>query len=349
MEIRMTVIRWKVYALLLPALSLAVASAEAKADPFKAKFRGSVVSEYTDNLFHLSTDDFDAFDPDQVPGERFFDLEDPEDIVTRIRLKGALDWRVAKKREFGIDLEVTHYAHARNSISDYSSFDVEFGYDVTRRDRIHAGADMVFGRFAKNYAVAATGMFEPAVYDQAMTRLGYARRIGKHLEVGAEVRKQDREYDAPVQTRDRAGDYLAGHVEYETSKRVTGRTSFHVADIETPIDTAALVPEDRSFDEWMLGQSFEFRVGKKTGIDLSAQIRQRDFSTAETLDLGRFDRTDRRLRVKVVVSRKCTRRLSLRAHAGFTNSDSDRLDPASMTDEVGYDETVLGFGLGFGF
>jgi hypothetical protein len=208
---------------------------------------------------------------------------------------------------------------------------------------------MVFGRFVKNYAVASTGMFEPAVYDQTMTRLGYTRSIGKDLEVGVEVRKQDREYDAPVQTRDRSGDYLAGHVDYETSKRVTGSTSFHVADIETPVDTAALVPQDRSFDEWMLGQSFEFRVGKKTGIGVSAQVRQRDFSTSETLDLGRFDRTDRRLRVKVGVSRKCTRRISLRAHAAFTNSDSDRIDPTYTTDEVGYDETVLGFGLGFDF
>lgn len=329
----------------LLTVGLACFPAVAAKKKFKVGFQGSVSSEFTDNLFHLSDDQLDEFDNEQGPGEQYFDMDDPEDIVTRLRLRANLDWRMDKRRDFRVILRGSYYAHARNSVSDYPRMNVELRHDLTSDDRLYGGVDVVLDRFWKNYRVSNTLSFAPASYDQTVIRLGYERRIHKDWSMGSEYRIQNRDYDAPLASRDRDGDYLVVFTTYELAKRVGGATSIHYGDVATPVEVDNGIPEDRSYTEWFAEQSFRFKPAKKTRLELALQFRQRNSATDFSQDLARFDRVDRRSRVSLAAKRELGKRLSLEAHATYTNNDSDRIDPAIQTDEVGYDETSFGIGL----
>jgi hypothetical protein len=330
-------------------VSLAGIPASSAKDKFKSRIRGSLLSEYTDNLFHLSDEELAEFDDLQDPGEQFFNMESPEDIVTRLRVAADLSWKIEKKRRIGLVIRASYYAHARNSISDFPRLDAQFGYDITKKDQLYLGVNVIVDRFWKNYKVSNTSVFAPAVYDQGMGRIGYLRDIGKHWNVGVEYRRQDRQYDPPLESRDRTGNYLAAYTSYDISKKIEGGTEAHYGDIDTGVEIDNMVPEDRSYTETSVRQDFGFGFGKRTGLDLTLQYRQRNASTPFEQDLARFDRVDRRYRAGIVFGWEVTRNLLLRANAVYTRNDSDRIDPTILTDEVGYTESVFGLGLRYTF
>ena len=66
-------------------------------------------------------------------------MEDPEDIVTRLRLRADLDWKLAKKRMVSLELRAGYFFHARNDVANYPNFEISVRWDVTRADLIHGG------------------------------------------------------------------------------------------------------------------------------------------------------------------------------------------------------------------
>ena len=59
-------------------------------------------------------------------------------------------------------------------------------------------------------------------------------------------------------------------------------------------------------------------------------------------DGGRYNRQDDRVRLRVAVRRYFDKNKVLGFYATWINSDSDRSDPTVDTDEVGYEEFVVG-------
>ena len=66
--------RLRLIAVLLPILCALTLSGVAAKDGFKAKFRGDLFFDYTDNLFRLDDVEISEFDTLQDPGERFYGL-----------------------------------------------------------------------------------------------------------------------------------------------------------------------------------------------------------------------------------------------------------------------------------
>ena len=334
--------------LLFSVLLLIGLPVEAK-DKFKARYRVSAVSEYTDNLFHLSNDELDEFDMKQDPGEQFFDMDGTDDVVTRLRLRIDLSWKVAKKRDFELMLRGSYYTHVQNKISNYPRLDLGFRYDITRVDLLYGGIDVIVDRFWKNYKIADSIEFAPAIYDQAVATIGYARDLNKRWVAGVEYRHRRRDYEPPLESRDRDGNYLVGYTTYDMSRWSTGETIAHYGDIDTPTELDFGIPEDRSYTELLGEQNFRFWLSLRTFLDLHLQYRQRNASTPFKEDLARYNRVDRRYRVQIAVGAELLKGLVLQGRVGYTLNESDRIDPSIITDEVGYNEATAGIGLRYQF
>jgi hypothetical protein len=335
-------------ALIVLVCGLAVPSVSAKGT-FKAKFRGDLFFDYTDNLFRLDDVEIDEFDNLQDPGERFYNMESPEDVIVRLRLRGDLSWRVGKKRKVSLALLGAYYGHARNSISDYPVFAATLSGDLTKKDNLYAGVDVIYDRFWKNLKVADTGLFAPAIYDQVDLRLGYVRQIKKRWDVAFEYRHRIREYAPPLEVRDREGDYLTGSTTYRVVKRLVGETIVDYGNVVTDTQVVDGILEDRSYVQALLEQNFSFKLSKRSYLDLGVQYRQRRYTTDVEEDLARYDRVDPRWRLAAVYGYELTKKLDIETRLRQTNADSERIDPTADSDQLGYTETRFGVGLRYRF
>ncbi|MCK5438728.1 MAG: hypothetical protein KAI97_02230, partial [Gemmatimonadetes bacterium] len=315
-------------------------------DTFKAKFRGDLFFDYTDNLFRLDDVELDEFDNFQDPGERFYNMETPEDVIVRLRLRGDLSWRLAKKRKLRLALLGSYIGHASNSISDFPRFAATLSGDITKRDQLYGGVEVIYDRFWKNLRVGDTDIFAPAIYSQVDLRIGYVREIKKRWNVAIEYLHRIREYDPPLEVRDRDGDYLTGSTAYRLAKKVAGETVVDVGNVVT--GTQVVFPGiliDRSYVQAVIEQNFSFKLSGRSVLDLGVQYRQRRFTTDEQADTARYDRVDPRWRVGAVWGYEVTKSLTLELRARHTNADSDRVDPTANVDQLGYTESRFGFGI----
>ena len=341
--------RLRLITVLLPILCALTLSSVAAKDGFKAKFRGDLFFDYTDNLFRLDDVEISEFDTLQDPGERFYDMESPEDVIVRLRLRGDLSWKLGKKRKLRLALLGGFYGHARNSISDYPIFAATLSGDLTKKDRLYGGVDMIYDRFWKNLRVSDTSVFAPAIYDQVKLRLGYVRKIKKRWNVAIEYRHMFRQYDPPLEVRDRDGDYLTGSTAYRVVKKVAGETIVEVGNVVTDTEVVQGVVIDRSYLQALVEQNFSFKLSKRSNLDLGVQYRQRDFTTDQELDVARYDRVDPRWRLAAVYGYGLTKKLDLEFRGRYTKADSDRIDPTADSDQLGYTETRMGIGVRYKF
>jgi len=337
------------FAALFPLLIALTAPSIAAKDSFKANFRGDLFFDYTDNLFRLDDVELSEFDTLQDPGQRFYDMESPEDVIVRLRLRGDFSWRLGKKRKLRLSVLGSYYGHASNTISDYPRFGAELSGDVTKRDRLYAGVDVIYDRFWKNLRIANTTLFAPAIYDQADLRIGYVREIKKRWSFALEYRHRIRQYEPPLEVRDRDGDYLTGSTAYRVAKKVRGETIVEVGNVVTDTQVVSGILVDRSYLEALIEQNFSFKLSKRTALDLGVQYRQRDFTTDEQEDVARYDRVDPRWRVAGVFGWEVVKNLTLEARARHTVADSERVDPTADSDQLGYTESRFGLGVRYKF
>ena len=139
--------------------------AVAAKDNFKIRFLGDLFTDYTDNLYRLSDEELREFDDLQAPGQRFFNMPSSDDVIIRLRLRGDFDWRIAKKRKVRLMLRGSYYGHGTNTIADYPRFEIALSGDLTKRDNLYGGVDLIYDRFWKNLRVATTRLFAPGIYD----------------------------------------------------------------------------------------------------------------------------------------------------------------------------------------
>ena len=323
---------------------LASSPTVAAKDRFDFGLRSDLALDYTDNLYRLSDDELAAFDDLQGPTERFFDMSRSDDVIARFGLRGDLDWRLAKKRKVRLRLKGTYYGHAENTIADYPRLEVTLSGDVTKKDKLYGGVDLIYDRFWKNLRVATTGVFAPAVYDQIDARVGYKRDLRKRWTAGLEYRHRTRTYEAPLGARDRDGDYLLGSTGYRVAHGVRGTSALQYGDVttETIVLPVSGILVDRSYQEWLAAQAFDFRLSKRVDLGLALQFRQRDYSTDDTRDEARFERVDRRVRAAVSLALELSRAWMLETRYRYTDNDSDRIDPTADSDQLGYTEHRFG-------
>lgn len=331
----------------LAAVLACSAPALAEKKNFKAGFRGDLVFDYTDNLYRLSDAELAEFENLQDPGQRFFNMPSPDDVIARLRLRGDFDWKVAKKRQVRLMLRGTYYGHAENDIRDYPRFEMALSGDVTKKDMLYGSIDLIFDRYWKNLRVAATRLFVPGIYDQGDARLGYVRQLKKRWTLGLEYRYRKRTYEPPLGARDRDGNYLAVSTDYRIAKRFDGGTVLQYGSVTTNTVTlpSSGILVDRSYDEGLVAQRFKIGFSKHVFLDLALEYRRRNFTTDEIEDVARYDRVDNRWRSGLALNWEVMRDLLLEARFRYTDNDSDRIDPTADSDQLGYTETRYGFGI----
>jgi hypothetical protein len=318
----------------------------------KLRLRGDLYSEYTDNLFHYSDRLLDAFGSTNGPGERFDDIDETEDVVTRVRLRSDYTRKLGKRRDLRFFLDGAWFAHLDNDIADYGEVATGFEVDLTKRDHLELALEAAIDRFKKNYREVDSSVFSEASYDQTDVALGYSRRIGKRkrrLSTGAELRWRDRRYNETFESRDQDGIYLDLHTGYRLSKRVDGTTAVGFGDVEIDTVLDRGIPVDRSYEQVRLSQAFDVNLKRRVDVRVALDVRQRDYQTDEVTDLARNGREDERFRFRFHLSKGFKNDLTFHLRAAYLDNDSDRQDPTLETDETGYDETTVGIGLEYRF
>ena len=176
---------------------------EAKEPDFDVEV--GVKAYYTSNLYRVTEKQEDQFDSKDDPGERFFDMEGPEDFVTRPGADLNWKWDVAKKRDLEFSLGADYYVHARNTIADYLRLQTNLAYDLTRDDRVGLGFEFLPDRFKRNLSLQDPGsgnkIFDRADYQQMSVAPRYSHDWNKDLSTGIEYEYSDREYDSPFENR----------------------------------------------------------------------------------------------------------------------------------------------------
>jgi len=341
----------------LPCAVLAVVAAlpllpAALAKDAEFRLRGDLFGEYTDNLFHYSDDQLDGFGSANGPGERFADIDDSSDVVTRLRLRSDYTRKLAKRRDLRVFLHGAWFVHLENDIADYGEIATGIVVDCTRRDRVELALERTIDRFKKNYREVDLSTFSAASYDQTDVSLGYTRRIGergRRLSFGTELRWRDRGYNREFESRDQDGVFLGLRAGYRVSRRVDAVSAVEYGDIGTDTVPDGGIPVDRSYEQQRLSQSFEFNLRHRVDVGVSLDLRRRDYGTDEVADLARNGREDARVRLGFELSKGFKNDVSLHLRAALLENDSDRRDPTLETDETGYDETTVGIGLQYRF
>lgn len=315
----------------------------------KTDLRGDIRTGYNDNLFRLSDEQIADFDGERDPGERFFGLEDPKDLVTSARLRWDAEWKRGKKRNIELMLLAAYTLHQKNDISDYPEAAMRLRWQASKRSDVYVRLDGVFDRFWENYRIPSSLLFAPASYDQLDATLGYAREIRKHSSWSLELRHRDRGYAAPLKSRDRTGAYGRLAISYRLAKRIHGQTGLEIGkvDVDPVVDFATLV--DRSHDQQLIDQRFRFKLPAKFSLETAIQYRVRDYTTSNSADLARFNREDSRWRTRITAEKSLGKKLDFVARATLTDNDSDRLDPTVEADEVGYEQKTFDLGLRYAF
>ena len=310
------------------------------------EFRGDLFFDHTDNLYRLSDEELREFNNLQGLGERFFDMDSSDDTIIRLRLRGNFNWRLAKKRKLKLMLRGSYYGHQENDVADYPRFEATLGGDVTKRDTLYGGLDLIYDRFWKNLRVGDSGFFAPGIYDQTDAHFGYVRQIDKHWTARAEFLHRVRRYEPPLQPRDRDGNYFVGSTDYRIARGFTGSTKIQLGDMETETETLTSgILIDRSYRESVAAQKFEFKLSKRGHLDLALQFRRRDFTTDEPQDDSRFDREDERWRAGLVYSHDVRKGLILEGRFRYTDNGSDRIDSTADSDQLDYTEARYAIGL----
>ena len=101
------------------AIVAAMPMAPVSAADGRGRIRGDLRSEYTDNLYHFSDLRLDEFGTANDPGERFDDIEDTSDVVTRLRLRTDYAWKLAKHRDLRLFLNGSWFQHLEHGVVDY--------------------------------------------------------------------------------------------------------------------------------------------------------------------------------------------------------------------------------------
>jgi outer membrane protein assembly factor BamA len=301
---------------------------------------------YTSNLYHVSDKREDQFDSKDGPGERFHDMEGPDDIVTCVGF--AIGWQreVAEKRDLALSLGTDYSLHARNSIANYFEINGALTYDLTRNDTVRLKAAFIPDRFRKNLSLedpdTGAKTFARADYQQIDVSPRYLHEWNKDWSTGVEYEYSQREYDDPFGNRDRDCHSLAAIVGYEGLTRTDILLTAGFCTAETPTDVEFGIETDRSYEDWFAELEVKFDLPHHWEAEVGVEYRNRAYTTDVKADDAHYDRTDDLWAFDVEVGRQIRKNIYAGLQLGWARNDSDRTDDTVESDEVGWEEYRVG-------
>ncbi len=305
-----------------------------------------VTSYYTSNLYHESEKHMDQFDTKNGPGERFHNMEGPDDFVTIPGIGLTWKWDLGKKRDLKASFDADYSIHARNAIANYLQLSGSLDYDLTRRDTVGVGVDFIPERFWKNLSledpITHEKTFAEARYQKLKVAPHYMHDWNKDWSTGVEYEYGTRDYEDPFHNRDRRGHTVMGLVEYNGFKGIGINFAGGYNTTKTPTGIEFGIPVDRSFNEVILGGAIHFNLPGPWKAKIGTEYHIRDYTTDVEEDTTYFDRRDNTWTIDGELGRKFGKSMYVALLAGYGHRTSNRSDPTVTADEVGYTEYRIG-------
>jgi hypothetical protein len=303
-------------------------------------------SHSASSLYHVAEKRADRSDCKDSPGQRFHDMERPGDFVARPGLDLSWQWDIGKKREFGISFGADHYLHARNSIADHLDPDGAIAYDLWRRDKLGPAPEFVPARFHRHFSIDdpdnGLRLLDRADYRQIKLAPRYRHDWNKDWATGVEYEFSQRDYEAPFDNCDRDRHTVTALIAYDGLKRTDIAVGVGFSSTETRVDTEFGVKVDRSYDDLFVKFGVEFDLRHHWEAKLGTKYRVREYATNKRADTARYGRTDDLWMVDAEVGKWLQEDFYVGVLAGWARNDSDREDDTIESDEVGYEEYIVG-------
>lgn len=309
---------------------------------------GEASMTFSSNVFREQNRRVDDFDTKNDPGERFYDMNGPADLVTRLALEGGIAHKLGKKRKLEAVVGGEYYVHARNTIANYAQLIAELSYDLTRNTALEWKAGFVPRRFYKNYAARLDALgekvFEPA-YAMSLEVAAEVEHRWSDWKGTAEYELLVRRFADPFGNRDRTGHDLDLELGRELSKNLTVGASAGAGIGIAPGLLELGVVVDRSYWQAGGGAFAEADLRRGWGVEGEVGYRLRRYTTDVLMDDAHYGRVDNRIATEAGVEKELGDHWTLLFEAGWTEQLSDRSDPTVDTDEAGYRELFAGAGV----
>ena len=313
----------------------------------KTSLSGEAKVKYTSNLYNLSDEKEELIDVENAPGERFFGMQGPEDLLYIIGGDATLRWKLKKKCYAKAFVGAKGTYHQDNAIADYERVKGGASADVTRHDNLKLSAYAVSDRFKKNYE-SSKDHFEPATYDEDGVRLRYLRTINKDWVAGIAVSQSARTFNDPFSPRNRDSEAVVVYTELDVRKGVTlalGAGSLQAqTGVETIVKKKYSYPRDRSFDQEHVEASVHLKCPQGWRASVGALFTTKEYTSSEPLDTLYNGRVDDIVKYAASLARKVRDNVAVVVEVSLTEKQSNRVDDGDSEDdeEVNYETAAFG-------
>lgn len=316
----------------------------------KVEVRPHVETTYSSNLYHIPKSRLDQFDTKTAPGERFYNMQGPGDLVTTVGLDGTWRYRLKKKQDLKVRLRTDYTLPMSNGLARYLDLGLRIEGELTRADRLSADFAFIPTRFKKNYShdVAGAAVFSRADYRQLSSELEFRHRFHKRLSAGIVYEFRVRRFDTPFENRDRTSHDVLGYTELGFGKKVDAGLAVGAGQANSPAGEEFSVTVDRSFRTIQGKVWVDVDLRKHWDLALYGKFRVRNYLTKEIADLAHYNRSDPRVKLGLEATKRMSKSLRLTLGTDWVYSDSNREDPTLNTDEAGYRGVTVGLGLAYG-
>ena len=303
-------------------------------------------STYSSNLYHEQRRRQDSFGQN-APGQRYFGMEGPEDLVNEARVEGSHKWDLGEHRDAKAALGAGYVFHLQNAIANYFELGAAFGYDVARRDRLSLDVEFVPRRFKKNYAadqIAGSSVYEHAYYREIVVTPAYRHGFTKQLRADLAYELGVKEFEDPFKNRDTISHGVELVVRNEFG-RVTPGLGGGAAIGTTPSGIEFGIPVERSYRDVVLLGLVDVDLPSGFDVGLDVEYRIRHYTTDEPRNDTYFDRTDRRWELGLELTKRFGRHFAVLGNLGFVVNETNRQDhPNVAPEDLGYEELLAGLG-----
>ena len=196
-----------------------------------------------------------------------------------------------------------------------------------------------------------------ADYRRRLIKSSTEKPLGAWLTVGGGF--ANRTYKAPFAVRDYSGLTASVRLQFDLAHGVELVTAYDLAVLgstrtpqvvlldepvygqdlngnlnATDLNARSVQAVDRSHTEHVIGETARFTVTKKTDLDLSVDMRWRDFSSTEPFDAANNGRKDRRLQYAFDLTHRIAKGVRMYAGAGYGSQRLNRRTDLGAQGEV---------------
>lgn len=309
----------------------------------------SLGARFTSNLFHVQNRHLSLFETETGPGQRFFDMVGPADLLLEGEALGSVRFPFGERRHLRLELGAGFELPLFSTIAHRLELLFGAAFRIARRDRLELDVSIVPHAFRKNYeaVVGGASLYRPGYYFEAAPALGYTHGFGRRFRLGLEYELTLRRFESPFDARDYDAHLVTLSGEVEPSKRITlgldlggeVRLGGPVLEFGETVDRSSLA---------LLGAvRFEWHPGKRFSLELGFDLRVREFTTDQATDATYFDRTDVRLRAQAAMEIRLGEGFGLAAAFEWEQNLVNRIDFSS--DEADYLELEGSLSLSYEF